>query len=161
VALLDLVTAGAALAPAAAIAGTLGDGEGPGPALVASAGVGALIAGLAVVAGMGLLKLEEYGRRTQLGLAIVGLPFVPVGTAVSILLWIYLTRPGVRLLFSGRSDLSPDEATTVARAARDQGLALAAAVLGLATAALVVLMLASVFVAGFVSALQSSSGTTP
>ena len=157
VALLDFAAAALALAPAAAVAGTLGTGAGPGSALVAGAGAGALLAGLAVVAGMGLLQLEEFGRRAQLGLGLVGLPIIPVGTTVSILLWVYLTRPGTRLLFSGRSDLSPAEVASLTRATKDQGLAVAGAVLGLAATVMALLLLGSLFLVRVLAAAPAAS----
>jgi hypothetical protein len=158
VAVLDLAVAAIALAPAAFLAGTLADVHPPEAPLVVAAGVGALLAGVAVVTAVGLLQLEEYGRRGQLGLAIVGLPLVPFGTAVSILLAIYLTRPRVRLLFARRGALSPAGQAALAHAAGDQGLAIAAAVVGLTAAAIVLLALFSAFLMNLLAALPPSSG---
>jgi hypothetical protein len=158
-AVLDFLSAAIALAPAAAAAGRL-HRDGSHAGILAAAGACALLAGVAVVAGMGLWQLEEYGRRTQLGLAVLGLPLVPVGTFMSILVLGYLAKPGTRLLFSGRSQLSPDEAAEVSRAAGDQGLAMAAAVVGLVLAGLVLLGLAAAFLVRLVTDLTRAGGGT-
>lgn len=158
VAALDLAVAVIALAPAALLVATIADAEPPEAALVAGAGVGALLAGVAVVTGIGLLQLKEYGRRGQLGLAVVGLPLVPFGTVVSILLAVYLTRPRVRLLFAGERVLSTAEQDALANAVEDQGLAMAAALVGLAAAAIVLLALLSALLINLLAALPASSG---
>ncbi len=158
-AVLDFLSAAIALAPAAAAAGRL-HRDGNHAVILAVAGACALLAGVAVMAGMGLWQLEEYGRRTQLGLAVIGLPLVPVGTFMSILVLAYLAKPGTRLLFSGRSRLSPDEAAEVSRAAGDQGLAMAAAVVGLVLAGLVLLGLAAALLVRLVTDLARTGGST-
>ena len=63
---------------------------------------------LYVAAGIGLLGLKPWGRIAQMILAGIGLLVFPLGTIVSILILYYLTRPGVKLLFSGRA---PNELT--------------------------------------------------
>jgi general secretion pathway protein G len=62
-----------------------------------------VVGSLQIAAGIGLLKLQGYGRVIQIGFAIPGLLVFPVGTIVAgAVLW-YLFRPHVRLLFSGRT----------------------------------------------------------
>lgn len=55
-------------------------------------------------AGMGLWKLESYGRTLQIILSCFGLLGIPFGTLISILILIYLNKPGVQVLFSGKSE---------------------------------------------------------
>ncbi len=66
---------------------------------------------LTVVAGIGLLRMKEYGRIVQLGLSVIGLLGIPIGTIISALILYYFTRPGVKVLFSGRrlDQLSAEE----------------------------------------------------
>jgi hypothetical protein len=132
------------------------DGEqGLGAPEIAGAGLLALIAGLNVVAGMGLLHLEEYGRRSQLGLVALCLPAVPVGTVVAILLWLYLRGKATRLVFSGRSRFSSAEAAELAKPSQLRGLALAAVVMGLVLASLALIGIGFIFVTAMVEAMAS------
>ncbi len=62
----------------------------------------ALLSVTSIAAGAGLLALKPYGRTLQVVLACIGLLGFPLWTVVSILTLYYLTRPGVKLLFSGR-----------------------------------------------------------
>ncbi len=70
---------------------------------------------LAVVAGIGLLQMKEYGRIVQFGISTIGLLAIPIGTIISALILYYLTRPGVRVLFSGKraEQLTPEETGAV------------------------------------------------
>ena len=74
---------------------------------------GFLLAGAAlqIVCGVGLLKLKPYGRTIQIVLAAIGLIAFPIGTVICVLILVYLMRPGIKLLFSGRpaADFTPDE----------------------------------------------------
>jgi hypothetical protein len=131
------------------------DQKCPGVGALAGAGVLALVAGLTVVAGMGLLHLEEYGRRSQLGLVALCLPAVPVGTLIAILLWVYLRAKATRLIFSGRSRLSPAESAELAKPSQLRGLALTAVVIGLVLAGLVLILMGVGVVGGIVAALPA------
>jgi general secretion pathway protein G len=62
----------------------------------------ACLAAAQVACGIGLWRLKSWGRAIQIGLAIAGLVAVPPGTLVGIILLYYLTRPHVKLRFSGR-----------------------------------------------------------
>jgi type IV pilus assembly protein PilA len=66
--------------------------------------------------GIGLLNLKPYGRTLQLVFAWIGLIGFPIGTIVSVLLLVYLSKPGIRALFSGRprSEMSERELANVA-----------------------------------------------
>jgi hypothetical protein len=96
-----------------------------------------------VIAGMGLLQLEEYGRRTQIGLSVLALPLLPVGTLVAILLYGYLAKEPTRRLFAGEDAAGghPRESRGTGSA---HGLALAGVVLGFILAGLVGLVLLAV-----------------
>jgi hypothetical protein len=74
--------------------------------------------------GFGLWRLRPWLRYLQIVLAFLGSVPYPVGTIISLLLLVYVFRPGTRILFSGRdpSELSPDEWEQVRRASRGTGL---------------------------------------
>ena len=82
---------------------------GIGAALVGGNGEGTLlvgcallaVAGLQVACGIGLWKLRLYGRTIQLVLSWIGLIGFPIGTIVSIIVLLYLRKPGIKFLFSG------------------------------------------------------------
>jgi hypothetical protein len=80
----------------------------------------ALLAYLFSLAGLGLLLLRPIGRRLQIGVAFLSLPFLPVGTLVGGLMLAWFLRPGARLLFSdraaGRADPRAREAARATRA---------------------------------------------
>lgn len=70
----------------------------------------AALAGLLLVAlgalqltcGVGLWKLKSYGRTLQLAFAWIGLIAIPIGTVIAILILVYLFKPGIKVLFSGK-----------------------------------------------------------
>jgi hypothetical protein len=142
---LDFVWAGIVLAPAAVLATRLARNDST-PAQLVTIGALALLSGVAVVAGMGLIQLEEYGRKTQLGLSALLLPLVPLGTLVAILLYAYLGKPRTRWLFAGPGAPAPPGAD--APPGREHGLALAAVVLGFLVAAAVAAAIAVLLLAG-------------
>jgi hypothetical protein len=100
-------------------------------ALQSLAAISALFGLLYLAAGIGLLQLKPWGRLAQMTLAGFGLLGFPVGTLVSALILYYFTRPGVKVLFSGRgvNELSADEYNAVARDA-SKGAIVAVAVVG-------------------------------
>jgi type IV pilus assembly protein PilA len=83
------------------------------------AGVGAL----QLTCGIGLWKLKNYGRTLQLVFAWIGLIGIPIGTVISILILVYMLKPGVKLLFSGRpaSEMSGGELTQIAAVTEGSG----------------------------------------
>ena len=86
---------------------------------VANIAVAVLLGSLGLVqvfCGVGLWKLRPYGRTIQLTFAWIGLIGIPFGTIVSILILVYLYKPGIKALFSGKpiSELSADERTSIA-----------------------------------------------
>jgi type IV pilus assembly protein PilA len=85
------------------------------------------IAVFQLACGFGLWKLRPYGRQLLLIASCVGLLAIPLGTAVSIAILIYLSKPGIKVLFSGRpvEALTPDELSLVAAATTSSGIATA------------------------------------
>jgi hypothetical protein len=69
-----------------------------------------------ITCGIGLWTLKPYGRVLQIILSCVGLLFIPVGTIISIVILIYLNKPGVKLLFSDTPvySMTPGEQALVA-----------------------------------------------
>ncbi len=105
----------------------------PGLGKPAAMAIGAallLLAGLNLATAVGLFRLKGYGRHLLFVLSCLGLLAVPIGTLISILLLIYLTRPGARVLFSGvdPSRLSGDQVAAL-REIRKSGLGIAVAVI--------------------------------
>jgi hypothetical protein len=91
----------------------------------------AVLAGLQLACGLGLLSLRPFGRILQIVLAIPFLLSIPFGTAISILLIVYLNKPGIRLMFSDRpsTSLSPAEHGAVHADSGVPGVAVALIVL--------------------------------
>lgn len=71
---------------------------------------------LNIAAGIGLLQMKNWGRILQIGIACVGLLAIGCGTVISALVLVYMFKPGVRVLFSGKTfeELMPNEAADVA-----------------------------------------------
>ena len=61
--------------------------------------------------GFGLWRLRPFGRTLQIILAILALISIPIGTIIGIFVLIYMYKPEVKTLFSGRSihELQPNE----------------------------------------------------
>jgi len=95
---------------------TLFAGDGGSPAVV----LGALGA-FSLASGIGAWRLKGWGRILQIAQACLGLLLVPIGTIISILVLVYLVRPGVKILFSEKSPaaLTPAEISEVAKVHRD------------------------------------------
>ena len=76
-----------------------------------------------IAAGVGLLKLREWGRLLQIGTACLGLLGIPCGTLISIFILVYMLKPGVKVLFSGKTtfELTPEEASAAAKVLQGSG----------------------------------------
>jgi type IV pilus assembly protein PilA len=118
-AVLNFVGGGFGLLGAVAVvfAGLAG-GKGAGEDVALMIGLGAfyaLIAGVYLVAGVGLLQMKSWARILQIVLACLGL--LSCGFIISILMLVYLFKPGVKVLFSGKTaeELTPQEAADVAQ----------------------------------------------
>jgi hypothetical protein len=107
---------GALLMVVAGIASGSGDRSGAVAAGIIGVCIG-LFAAFYLAAAVGLWTLKHYGRVCQMISSVFGLLAIPIGTIISGLILYYLTRPGVKLLFSGQTpaDLSPDERLLVER----------------------------------------------
>jgi type II secretory pathway pseudopilin PulG len=126
----------------------------------------ALCGGLGVlqlVCGIGLWKLKSYGRTIQLVLSAIGLIGFPIGTVISVLILVYLNRPGVRLMFSNRpaADLTTEETQQVVEAIQGgtAGTALAVGLVAF-TAIIVVGIVGAIAVPGLLRARISGNEAT-
>jgi type IV pilus assembly protein PilA len=102
---------------------------------------------LQLACGVGLWKVKRYGRMLQIGLAAVGLLGIPFGTVISICILIYMTKPGIKAMFSGKtvSEFTASELVEIASITRGSQ----------ATMVLVVVLVAlgSVAVIGIIAAI--------
>jgi hypothetical protein len=101
----------------------------------------AILGVLSIVCGVGLWKLKRYGRTLQLVFSYIGLLAIPVGTLISVLVLVYLYKPGVKVLFSETppSQLSPAQVADVARLSEGSG-----ATVAIVAAVVLLLVVASV-----------------
>jgi type IV pilus assembly protein PilA len=104
-----------------------------------------------LTAGIGLLKMKPYGRIAHIGLSILGLLAIPLGTILSALMLVYFFKPGVKIMFSGRSprSLAPEEARQVEEARQSSALLIAAIV--------IVVFLFLIFMIGIIAAIAIPS----
>lgn len=116
--------------------------------------VGSAFSVLQLVCAVGLLRFRPWGRGVQLVLAWIGLLAFPFGTVVSALLLIYLHKPGIVALYSGktRAGMNAGELAEVAAVTRGSSAATAGLVAAafVAVGAAVVLLVAALTVAQFV-----------
>ena len=110
-AVLNYVGAGFYLLAAAALTFFATKNEKDFVMFAAIAGGSALLALLQFSCGHGLWNLKSYGRSIQITFSILGLLGFPLGTAISVLILVYLFKPEVKILFSGRmtNELNPSE----------------------------------------------------
>jgi type IV pilus assembly protein PilA len=116
----------------ALFAATTSNSEAPGLPifLVVFAVALAAMAAVSIATAIGLLMLKPWARTCQMVLSGLGLLAIPIGTVINGIILYYLTRPGLRLLFSGRpaESFSYDERQLMARGS-GQGAMIAVAVL--------------------------------
>jgi len=100
---------------------------------------------LYIAAGAGLIGLSNWGRILQIVVAIIGLCGIPLGTVLSILVMIYLFKPGARALFSGRAPgtLTPAELSDL-RGLRESGVGTAIVVFVIIAPVLMLLIVAAI-----------------
>ncbi len=73
----------------------------PNPGFMqAFAVVYAVLGLMGLVCGIGLWNLKPYGRTLQIVSSVIGLLGIPIGTVISILILVYLFKPGAKVLFS-------------------------------------------------------------
>ena len=84
------------------------------PLIVLSVVIGIAVFQLAT--GIGLWRLRPYGRILQIVSSVIGLLGIPIGTIISVAILIYMNKPGIKVLFSGKraEDLTPQEQAEVA-----------------------------------------------
>jgi type IV pilus assembly protein PilA len=114
---------------------------------------------LETVCGFGLWKLKGYGRKIQLVFSWIGLIGFPVGTIISILILVYLYKPGVKILFAGKpsSQFTPEEAAQVAALTQGSiGTMVAVAAIALVAIALIGII-AAIAVPGLLRARMSGN----
>ena len=119
-----------------------------------------VLGALQLACGIGLWKLRSYGRTMQLVFAWIGLIGIPIGTIVSILILMYLFKPGIKALFSGKpvTELTADELTQIAAVTQGSRVAVIVVVLLLAVASVVVVgIVAAVAVPGLLRARMSGN----
>ena len=101
-------------------------------------GIAGVAAGiLPLVCATGLWRMRRYGKALLLFFAGVGILGFPVYTIISVLLFIYLFKPEINILFSGKraQELTPAEMNTLASLPRSQPIGMIAAI-GLAVVTL-------------------------
>ena len=86
----------------------LGYGWGPSdPAAIFGMSIGMIIllccGGLSLAGGIGLLQGKSWGRIIGFVVAVLSLFWFPVGTAIGVLVIIYLARPEVKDHFEGNN----------------------------------------------------------
>ena len=111
-----------------------------------------------LVCGLGLLRLKPYARTLEIVLAAIGLLGIPIGTIISILILIYFTRPGTKILFSGRpvEQLTVDEIAQV-NAAQGSGMVVLMVAVGCFVAIAAVGILAAIAIPGLLRARMSGN----
>lgn len=110
--------------------------------------------------GIGLLGLKPYGRTLQLIFAWIGLLGIPVGTVISVLILIYLFKPGIKLIFSGRpgDDFTDQELADITNDTRNSGATTAIVVIvGVLLLIVVVAIVAAISVPALLRARQSGN----
>jgi general secretion pathway protein G len=117
------------------------------PAMLVLFGIASVLSVLQIACGVGLWRLRSWGRKLQVGLAVVGLLAFPMGTLISILTLIYMLKPELAILFSGRapSSLNARELTQLVRLSSSSAVPIVVAV-----AAVVVI---GTFMTGIVAAI--------
>ncbi len=108
---------------------SLAGGSDGGRAVLLLGLLEAAVGAAQLVCGIGLIRLKPFGRMMQLVMAWIGLIGIPIGTVISILILVYLFKPGIKALFSGRqpSEFSPEELAQIEEVGRGSSLALALA----------------------------------
>jgi len=133
--------------------GSLGAAQGNAAASVAIGAVGAafclMLAAVDFAAGYGLWTLKPWGRTVAIVLAVLGLLGFPFGTLISIVVLVYMFRPGTKVTFSGKSigELTAQEAALVAAPSSGMGTGVVIAIVA------VVAVIALVGLTGIVAAI--------
>jgi hypothetical protein len=108
---------------------------------------------------IGLFMLKGFGRVMQIVQSAIGLLAIPIGTIISGIILYYLTRPGVALLFSGRTpaQMTPDERQAVERDANRGGMMVVITVLLAFLAVPMIGIVAAIAIPGLLRARMSGN----
>jgi type II secretory pathway pseudopilin PulG len=154
-AIFDLIGGGLSVLAALVmvVGGLAGAGKGQGSAdvamMVGLGGVYFLVGLASVAAGVGLLQMKNWARILQIVIACLGI--LSCGIVISVLMLVYLFKPGVKVLFSGKSaaELTAQDAADVAALKGSSGVVIALVV--------VVLILMMVAIIGIIAAIAIPS----
>ena len=146
----------------AARAATREEMSGGPLAVFLACGVIAFLSGISIVAGAGLLKLKPYGRTLQIVLACFGLLGFPLWTIVSALTLYYLSRPGLKLLYSGRSpqQMTPGEIAEIRNVSHGAAVAAVTVLVLVVLSVPLIGIVAAIAVPGLLRARQSGNEAT-
>lgn len=153
-AILQFTGAAVALTVALLCLAVVAAGDGAREATAGAVIFGAL-GGLELACGIGLWRLRPWGRALLLVFSWLGLLEIPIGTVISVLVLVYLFKPGVKVLFSGRraEELTPDERAQIAAVAHGSHIVAIVIVLLVALAIIAVVgIVAAVAIPGLVRA---------
>jgi type II secretory pathway pseudopilin PulG len=156
--LAGLQYAGGAIALIAALG--LFAAAGKGEERTFSLALGALFAvagALQISCGFGLWNLRSWGRILQMVLAGIGLLGIPLGTVISILILVYMSKPGVKVLFSEKhpNTLTPAEIAAAWETNQGGGAGVVVAiVLGVFAGIFVLGIITAIAIPNFLNAVQ-------
>jgi len=144
------------LLAAVLLAAAMGKGEerALGLLLIGFLGVAGL---LQVACGYGLWTLRSWGRVLQMIFAGFGLLAIPLGTVISILILVYMSKPGTKVLFSEKhpNQLSPAEIAAAWEVTRGGGAGVVVAIVLGAFAGIAILgIIAAIAIPNFLNAVQ-------
>jgi hypothetical protein len=124
------------------IRAVIGSGDpGADAATLFAAVVCGVLGGLLLTCGSGLWNLRPIGRTLQRIFAFIGLLGIPFGTIISILILVYLNKPGIKVLFSGRPSTDWTEQEWADVAAIPQSSAAVVVVMAIAVGVVIVAFL--------------------
>jgi hypothetical protein len=133
------------------------------PAMVLLAVLFGGAAAIQAACGVGLWKLKPWGRTLQIVLAAVGLLAIPIGTIIAIFILIYLSKPGIKALFAGKSpsELTPTDLAAIAAATEGSQVAMIVVVVLVAFGSVAALgIVAAIAVPGLLRARMAGNEAT-
>ena len=131
-----------------------------------AAGIAIVVAGagaLQLSCGLGLWRLRPHGRTLQLVFAWIGLLAFPIGTIISILILVYMFKPGIKALFSGRpvTELTPEELAQITSVSQGSRVAVIVAIIAVAVIGIaVMLVVAQIALPGLARARVTANETS-
>jgi type II secretory pathway pseudopilin PulG len=150
--------AGGAIALIAALALFAAAGKGEDRAFGLALGALFATAGaLQISCGFGLWNLRSWGRVLQMIFAGFGLLAIPLGTVISILILVYMSKPGTKVLFSEKhpNQLTPAEIAAAWEVTRGGGAGVVVAIVLGAFAGIAILgIIAAIAIPNFLNAVQ-------